>query len=219
MPSWLLEIWGLQPCSGPLCREDLINGGDLQQYFTGVYLQFAAPCWSMGRGSKQAKGNQGLVTALTLLYSLCSGKETVLPWNSFSKANLVVVHFEEQRKLPKDAVLAAVQGLGQKQEGGFGVTAVFQRDCENTDSFLPGSELIVLQIHKFCVRRGISTEIWVPLPKSASHWRAKERDCYFFASWCSFQLAPLSKGVLLIRKPSQPGKVYYSLFPLHVYVL
>lgn len=219
MPSWLLEIWGLQPCSGPLCKEDLTNGGDLQQYFTGVYLQFAAPCWSMGRGSKQAKGKQGLVTALTHLYSLCNGQETVLPWNSFSKANLAFFHFREQRKLPKDAVLAAVQGLGQKRR----VVLVWQPCFKGavkiqTHSCL-GSELIVLQIHKFCVRRGISTEIWVPLPKSASHWRAEKRDCYFFASLCSFQLAPLSKGVLLIRKPSQPEKVYYSLFPLHVCVL
>lgn len=63
----------------------------------------------------------------------------------------------------------------------------FQRGWK--DLFLPsrclGSELIVLQIHKSCVRRGISTEIWVVQPKSASHWRAEERGCYFFVSLCS----------------------------------
>lgn len=64
----------------------------------------------------------------------------------------------------------------------------FQRGYEKTDLFLPsgclGSELIVLQIHKSCVRTGISTEIWVVQPKSASQWRAEERGCYFFISLC-----------------------------------
>lgn len=75
----------------------------------------------------------------------------------------------------------------------------FQRGCEKTDLFLPssclGSELIVLQIHKFCVRREISTGIWVVRPKSASCWRAEERGCYSFASLsCLFKWSPWVRG-------------------------
>lgn len=161
-------------------------------------LQLLADQWGAAPPANKQKGKQGLVTALTHLYSLGSGKEPVLEWKCFSNAILVFFHFREQRKLPKNAVLAAVQSLEQKKEGGFGVTVMFSKGlCK--DRLVPasclGSELIVLQIHKFCVRRGISTEIWVVLPKSASHWKAEERGCCFFASLCSFfQLEPLVEG-------------------------
>lgn len=90
-----------------------------------------------------------------------------------------------------------------------------------------GSEVIALQTHKFCVRRGISTETWVEWPKSASHWWAQERGCCFFASLCClFNGAPWVRVFVEAISAWKDFlkfffifKNYYSLFFIILYLL